>query len=307
MIKQILSVPLKISDVFLNNLKLFFRSITHALESPIEPNFSSLANLAKAFLASFVAIAVFVLVRPFGFEEFQVDSKWLLLIAVCFIGGIGYLFATLVLPLLLKSYYNKESWTVFKAIMGNTISSFFGALALMIVSNTIGIMQFELPQMLVLFSGVVFLLSFFYNVVKANFLAKRNARIAMEFNRELQESTIISNKETAFPMLKIVGSNDCINILPNQLVRAEFSKYSGEFLYMNFFGVVSKKLDLVPKNCVDEIMEFEQFVRLDKKLLVNKNAILSAKGDSAGLRLNIAKTDKEIRIKKSSLKRILAC
>lgn len=301
MIKSILNIPVSLVQRFFGTCSKVIQSIISKFRKPLVPNFLSASAIVFALVVTGLVILSSVLLEPFGVSSYSSSNKLMLQLgqgAACL---VGISFALFLLPLIFQKYYNKDNWTVIRSLLTDAIALFFGGLFVTVFSNQTGIAHFELPQALVISTAIgTFIMAITYlfreSLTSSSFKNKANT-----ITDKLNSEGIIENNG-AFPVTKFVGANDVISLLPNQLIKVKVGKFESDFIYQNMFGTAVKTLEITAKEVRAEVEQFEQFIPLNKNTYVNKNAIIKAEGDGAGIKLKVNKTEELIRVRKKYLK-----
>ncbi|SOE20361.1 hypothetical protein SAMN06298216_0856 [Spirosomataceae bacterium TFI 002] len=304
MIKTILNLPLSFAQSMVSKFSLLSGKIREKLNEPIQSNFLSLNGVIQSISAAVIVFAVAFIAQPYGISQFSSPNKTFFIGALALSAFVGLGISLFALPSIFSSFYNKNKWTVSKAILGNVITAFFCGLSVMVFGNQIGLTQFDLPMELLKFTAIFAAVSLIYNFILQSILNKRFDQKSEVLTSKIIGMELIENKSKVFPIAKFVGANDVISLVPNQLIKVEMSKYSSEFVFQNLFGTAVKTLDISENEVRKEISNYEQFIQLDKNVFINKNAISQATGDAAGIKVAVHKVNDSIRVSKKYLKNL---
>ena len=310
--KTILNLPMNIlrsifsffSQVFssiLGAISQFFAFISkqivaliNAFKRPMATSINSMRGLIVSLLVGLFVAIVVVGVQPFGLSDFKNDSKMLFLMGFGVVAFVGMLIAKFVLPQLLKSFYDNQSWTIARQVVHLTVVMLIIGSLIMAYGNYFNIISLTFIDVLKgLALGII--PAIIITFIQQNLFQKQFAIAAEKINDNLKSLSLPTSKQL-LPVLVFGESGKKLSLLPNQLIYAETSKDSTDFYWQNLMGVEKTTVQTSLLNVEKEFSTHPQFVRLHQNFVVNMRGIQSVEGNARGYRLRIARKNQAIPI-----------
>ncbi|MGR3810485.1 hypothetical protein [Jiulongibacter sp. NS-SX5] len=294
MIKSILSFPVQV----INKITGAFSNIIKATKKPLRADVLSINSLVIGFLVASAVFVLFTFLGPYGINQNSASNKTLLVALASLSGLVGYLVADFLLPVVFKKFFDNSHWTVMRQFFLYVLRFFFVGLFVMVFSNQVGLSKFDLPLVLLQFTAIGAVIGFILAFIQESVLSKKFVSKAEDYSSFLKNYTPAESQKMIFPVIGFSGSNDKINIVPNQLISIKINKYDSQFVYQNFFGLVDKKLDIQAEEVEKELGKHPQFFKVSSSEYVNAHAMYKVSGDASGLQIHVAKREEAIRLDK---------
>ncbi len=292
--KTILNLPMNILRSFFSTINLFFTAISkqivsffNAFKRPMATSINSMRGLVISLLVGLFVAIVAVGVQPFGLSDFSHESKTLYLIGFGIVAFVGMLIAKFVLPQVLKSFYDTQSWTVGRQVVHLLVVMLLIGSSALVYSNYFSIATFTFIDVLkVVAVGII--PAVVITFIQQKLFHSQFSTIADKINSNLNSLSLPASKQI-LPVLVFGESGQKLSLLPNQLIYAETSKDSTDFYWQNLMGVEKTTVQTSLANVEKELSTHPQFVRLHRNFVVNMRGIHKVEGNARGYELYIAR------------------
>ncbi|WP_304232808.1 hypothetical protein [Jiulongibacter sediminis] len=300
MIKSILNIPVQI----INSVAGFFQKLAQATKRPMRSGVLTLKSLISAVVVALSVFVLFYFAQPFGIRENTALNKNLLISIASVAGFLGILISDYLLPITFKKFFDSSQWTVIRQFSLFVLRFFFVGLLVMVFSNQVGLAKFDLPMVLLEFTGFGAVNGFIISFLQESTLRSKFSSKSEIINRNLQNFTPVESQKMLFPVMAFSGANEKLSLVPNQLVSVSISKYKSQLLYQNFFGLADKELDIQAEDVKKELQKHPQFIQISDHEYANAHALYKVTGDASGYELHIAKRAKPVRLSRKFEKTI---
>jgi|ERR1035437_812316 hypothetical protein len=254
-------------------------------------------------ISVFVALFMFIF-QPFGLSNYSGESRSYFELGYGLITFCILIIDQFIIPLFLKPWFVSDEWTVLKQfcwqiwiLFSIGLGNFLYTSMFLTFSN--GFNAFLVFQFYTFVVGVIPIL--IITILHQNALLSSNLKLANELNYDLRASD------------ELIGLDDKVCILgDNNKDKLEVSL--SDFLYItstgNYVQVYYLKnqqlknvlLRNTLKNIEEQLLECHSIIKCHRAFLVNKEKILSVKGNSQGLRLVLKDTDEEVPVSRNYAK-----
>jgi hypothetical protein len=300
--KTILNLPMDFFRVITNglfNLSTFIskqiRIFFDAFKKPMATSVLSQKGLIFAVVVGLFVAILAMGVQPFGLVDFSSSYKTFFLLGFGLIAFVGMLISKFILPLLLKNYYDEQSWTVGRQVVHVLFTTLIISTLSIIYSNFFKIQQFDFFDVFtILLIGILPIIVL--TISQQKVYQNKFQASAQNINHSLKTIKLPESKQL-FPML-VFGKNkeNQLSILPNQLIYAKISANSSVFYYQNLMGVEKKTIDISLEDVEKEFKAHPQFIKLHSHFIVNLHGIKKIEGNARGYQLHLARVKQDFYI-----------
>ena len=259
---------------------------------PKAENKWNLVILISLFVALFL-----IIFQPFGITLMESKNKYLILSGYGLVTFIALFINLIIIENLFRKIFNEKSWTIWKE---------FAWLIWVIFSIGIGNALYTIYLIDYFEFGFRFFVTFqFFTIViglipvtvliitKQKYLLKNYLNSANDFNKSLDQnkSETITNQ-----IIRFYADNekDFIEFDTNDFYYIESSGNYIELYIYNENKIIRKTYRSTLKRTLEYFTETPEIIQCHRAFIVNANKIISAKGNSQGLRLNLENCNNEI-------------
>ncbi|WP_259016870.1 hypothetical protein [Emticicia fluvialis] len=283
---------LRVISITGNHLLNFIReqlmALGEAFRRPMATSIRSMRGFLIALVVGLFVAIIAVGMQPFGLDLFNHEQKTELLLGFGLVACIGMLIVKFVLPAIFPVFYDKSNWTIARQALHFLIMVLLLLSLLAAYSNAFHIVVFKPAGILKIFALSI-LPVIITTFIQQKVFQKKFAGCAEVINKSLKQLKPIDAKG-APPVLRL---SNHFSLLPNQFIYAEISKDSAEVCWQNFLSV---EKTTVQGNIEKELSAFDQFIYLDKTIIVNTSGIQKVEGNARGYSVRIARTTKEVAV-----------
>lgn len=292
MIKSILNIPVQI----VNSIAGLFQKLALATKRPMRSDVLTIKGLISGVFVALAVFASFYFIGPYGIKENTAVNKTLLIGLAGLAGFLGMTISDFVLPATFRKFFDVSQWTVMRQTFLFILRFFFVGLLVMVFSNQVGLAKFDLPLVLLQFTGLGAIFGITAAFAQENALRNRFSSRSEAINQNLQNFSPAESQKMLFPVMAFSGANEKLSLVPNQIVSVQISKYKSQFLYQNFFGLTNKELDIQAEEVKKEVLKHPQFIQIADTEYANALAFYKVTGDASGYNLFIAKKESPVKL-----------
>lgn len=295
----------------------FLKNLSSGISNFFSAIFNSIGSLIKSFINKFkkpyhsstlsirgllhsiaVAVAVFVflfILQPFGLKEVA-ESEKMMVISICSsIAFVAMILFEIILPFVLKSFYDEHHWTGGKQLVQSLLMTFFILLGVFYYLNSKNIGDGNFPTNALTYFAYCIIPLVLFIFVQESMHDSKFKRKADNLNSDLKTKNI-ANAENPLKILIFKGSGEKLSLIPNQLIYAKIGKSTTEFYYQNPFGIDKSIINMDEKEVRTELGEHPQFIKFSDNIVINANAIQKVEGSARGYDVAIARVNEMVKV-----------
>ena len=272
----------------LNFIREQLISLGEAFRRPMATSIRSMRGFLISVLVGLFVAIIAVGMQPFGLDLFNHEQKTELLLGFGLAACIGMLIVKFVLPVIFPRFYDKSSWTIARQALHFLIMVLLLLSLMAAYSNAFHIVTFKLNDILKIF--VLSILPVIVTTfIQQKVFHKRFVACAEVINNSLKQLKVTD----ADNIPQVLNLDKNFSLLPNQFIYAEIFQDSAEVCWQNFLSI---EKTIVRPDIEKELSVYEQFIYLDKKIIVNTRGIQKVEGNARGYQVRIARTTKEVTV-----------
>jgi hypothetical protein len=278
-------------------------NINSKLKQALHSSVLSTRGLIAPLLTGLMVFVIAYFMQPFGIAEYSNSDK---LLQIGILGGlafIGIAICQFVLPMMLKSFYDEHQWTVSRQIVQSILMLVISSLLVFYYLNYSGLGKIEFPLDFAKFVAVLFIPIVLFTFIQESVLSNSFASKSNKIMESVQNASVIAG-ENPLKMLVFNGNSNQFSLIPNQLIYAKVGDNESEFIFQNFFGVEKNILQIQKEEVIKELTSHPQFTKINEDYYINVNGIKKVSGNARGYELEIAKTEKELKVSRKFKKNI---
>lgn len=263
-------------------------------------------------LSTTIAIAILAIFEPFAFRLNSTAQLIMLLGFALLVFVVATLFF-IVFPLLFKSYFVAEKWTLgrmYLYICFFLLFSGFGVFIYeyMLVGNHTSDEYWTKEFFTIFFIDMLAAVSIgLIPITISTFIAKNR-----ELKRNLQEATKLNEllshrlkKDETTDMVMLEGSTkDSITVDANTILYIEAAGNYVNIVYLRESGLQKKMLRSTIKQVEEILQPYVTLIRCHRAFIVNINQIASLSGNAQGYKLAIHHTEEQIPVSRTYMKQL---
>ena len=259
---------------------------------PKAENKWNLVILISLFVALFL-----IIFQPFGITLMESKNKYLILSGYGLVTFIALFINLIIIENLFRKIFNEKSWTIWKEFawliwiifsigLGNALYTDY--IVDYFLFNFMFFVNFQIITVVIGLIPVTVLI-----ITKQKYLLKKYLNSANDFNKSLDQnkSETITNQ-----IIRFYADNekDFIEFDTNDFYYIESSGNYIELYIYNENKIIRKTYRSTLKRTLEYFTETPEIIQCHRAFIVNANKIISAKGNSQGLRLNLENCNNEI-------------
>lgn len=279
------------SSHLLNFIREQLIALNEAFRLPMATSIRSLRGLLISLLVGLFVAIIAVGMQPFGLDLFTHEQKTELLLGFGGVATFAMLIVKFILPAIFPKFYDKQNWTIARQTLHFLIMVLLITSLIVVYSNIFHIITFKIIDILKIFalSIIPVIITTF---IQQRVFQNKFAACAELINGALQK---LANAESAQTLSALVlgEKGERLSLLPNQFIYAETAKDTADIYWQNFLGV---EKTTIHADIEKELSANDQFIHLDKHIIVNIKGILKVEGNARGYQVRIARTTREIAV-----------
>jgi hypothetical protein len=248
-----------------------------------------------AFVGLFLAIFL-----PFNIGEVPVSIRYKCIAGYATLSLLVCLFNTVALPFFLPKVFDEKKWTTGRQIITVAYNFIAVGTANLLLSFYYGFVDLSFSsfinyQLITLAVGI-FPISI-YLLLKQNYTLKLNMKAAMEISRQLERPSDLP-KEV---LLTFISDNekDRLLVAAKDVLYLESADNYVEIVYWKDEKLEKALLRGTLNRMEETLKTQEDFYRCHRTYIVNLKKIQGISGNSQGLRISFAATDKQVPVARS--------
>ncbi|MBA4854121.1 hypothetical protein [Emticicia sp. BO119] len=279
------------SSHLLNFIREQLIALNEAFRLPMATSIRSLRGLLISLLVGLFVAIIAVGMQPFGLDLFTHEQKTELLLGFGGVATFAMLIVKFILPAIFPKFYDKQNWTIARQTLHFLIMVLLITSLIVVYSNIFHIITFKIIDILKIFalSIIPVIITTF---IQQRVFQNKFAACAELINGALQKLANAESEQT-LSALVLGEKGERLSLLPNQFIYAETAKDTADIYWQNFLGV---EKTTIHADIEKELSANDQFIHLDKHIIVNIKGILKVEGNARGYQVRIARTTREIAV-----------
>lgn len=272
-----------------------FSKISQKLKQPQHSSVLSLRGLVAPVVTGLVVFGIANFIKPLGIAEYGGTDIVVKVGVLGLLAFAGVAICQFLLPIVLKSFYNEHTWTVSKQIVQSILMLVLSSVLVFYYLGESGLGKVNLPIDALKFIGIMIIPIVLFTFIQESVLSSKFESSSTKIMDSVSASEVVVG-DNPLKMLVFAGAGNQFSLIPNQLIYAKVGASESEFVFQNFFGVEKKILSITESVVIDEISAHPQFKKINQDYFVNVNAIKKVSGSARGYEIEIAKTEKELKV-----------
>lgn len=265
----------------------------------INQPFPKAENKWKIIISISLFVALFLIVfQPFDINFYRDSNKQFVLSGYGFVTFFILIFDMIILENIFKKFYDEQNWKIWKEFISLTIVIFTIGLGNALYTSIVfgfyfkvGLsffIQFQLATMVVGIIPITVLI-----ITKQKYLLTKHLNSANDLNKKIIQSKTGINEPL---LIRFYADNnkDFIEFNNDDFYFIESSGNYIEIYLLIDNKIIRKTYRSTLKRALDFFNNINEIVQCHRAFIVNTNKIISAKGNSQGLRLKIKNCDYEV-------------
>jgi len=263
----------------------------------------------SVLLCIIIVIFILAIFEPFSFRLNSLGQFWVLIgfaLTTMLVTSVAFIF----LPLIFKTFYDPDKWTVGKNLLNNVFILIIMSMG--VVCYDYFIVMKQLPQ----YFPMGFLVDLFatltigivpisiITIISQNNSLKRNLNSSKEINQILSERVkSLSTGDDEFITLK--GSiKESMSLKSEDIIYIESEGNYVNVYYKQEDKITHRLLRSTIKQMEESLRNYPMFIRCHRAFIVNTNHVSNTKGNAQGYQLTLYNISQEIPVSRTYLKSI---
>lgn len=253
------------------------------------------------FISLFVALFLIVF-QPFGINLFESNIKILILAGYGLVTFIALFINLILIENTFSKFFAEKNWTIWKDFiwliwvvfsigLGNVLYTFYIFDNLTFNIQVLIVFQFTTLKVAVIPITILI-------ISKQKYLLRKNLNSASDLNKSLDKSKTGINKNR---LIRFYADNekDFIEFDINNFYFIESSGNYIEIYLLYEDKIIRKTYRSALKRALNFFNTIPEIVQCHRAFIVNTNKIISAKGNSQGLRLSLENCNNEVPVSRN--------
>ncbi len=261
-------------------------------------------NKWKVIVLISLFVALFLIIfQPFEINLFKGGNKLLILSGYGLVTFCTLVFDMVIIENIFKKFFDERNWKIWKEFISLIWVIFTIGLGNALYTSIVFDFYFEVGlsffiqfQFITLVVGLIPITILI--ITKQKYLLRKYINSANDVNRSLEEEKveIFQNKHIRF---FADNEKDFIEFNNDDLYFIESSGNYIEIYLLNEDKIIRKTYRSALKRALDFFDDTPEIVQCHRAFIVNTNKIISAKGNSQGLRLSLQNCDIEVPVSRN--------